>query len=54
MAKILKSLSYLILKESAFLAFRPSQNAAACILAAINISASDELCFDMGFDRIQP
>jgi len=38
------------LKDAKFLNFKPSQNAAACLLAALNVVGSPELCraFDFG------
>jgi len=44
---LLHTLTRIMLKEAAFLAFRPSQNAAACLLLAINLLACPEICKEM-------
>jgi len=44
---LIQSLTRVMLKEAAFLAFRPSQNAAACLLAALNIATCPEICKEM-------
>ena len=46
----MKHLTVIILKSAEFLNFKPSQNAAACLIASLNIAREPELCEDLDFD----